>query len=287
MVTQKQKDSPITAAAVLRLFFHDCEVGGCDGSILISSTAFNKAERDAEPNLVLPGDAFDVILRAKTALEIQCPGIVSCSDILATAARDLVSMVGGPQYNVPLGRKDGLESNASRVEANLPTPNMSLSKVISLYTSKGFTVQEMVALAGARTIGFSPCKEFSNRLFNFSKTSDTDPALSPKYAEALKKLCANYTQDASMTAFNDVITPNKFDNMYYQNLQKGLGLLPVDQALAVDERTKPFVHLYASNDTAFLQDFGRAMEKLSVYKVKTGKEGEVRRRCDHFNTVNL
>ncbi|KAF2325362.1 hypothetical protein GH714_027146 [Hevea brasiliensis] len=239
---------PTLPAAVLRLFFHDCAVEGCDGSILISSTSFNKAERDAEPNLLLPGDAFDVVVRAKTALELQCPGIVSCSDILATAVRDLVSMVGGPKYSVPLGRKDGLESNAARVEGNLPSPTMPLSKIIFLYASKGFSVQEMVALAGARTIGFSQCKEFSNRLFNFSKSSDSDPAYSHKYAEALKKLCANYTQDPSMSAYND--------------------------ELAVDERTKPFVDLYASNSTAFFQDFALAMEKLSVYKVKTDREGE-------------
>ncbi|CAN1284575.1 Peroxidase 31 [Linum perenne] len=56
------------------------------------------------PNL--PGDAFDLVVRAKTALELTCPNTVSCSDILAVATRDLVTMVGGPFYNVPLGRLD-------------------------------------------------------------------------------------------------------------------------------------------------------------------------------------
>ncbi|KAG5604340.1 hypothetical protein H5410_025832 [Solanum commersonii] len=44
------------------------------------------------------GDAYDVVTRAKTALELQCPGIVSCADILAIAIRDLITMVGGPFY---------------------------------------------------------------------------------------------------------------------------------------------------------------------------------------------
>ncbi|CAN1725620.1 Peroxidase 63, partial [Linum perenne] len=56
------------------------------------------------PNL--PGDAFDLVVLTKTALELACPNTVSCSDILAVATRDLVTMVGGPFYNIPLGRLD-------------------------------------------------------------------------------------------------------------------------------------------------------------------------------------
>ncbi|KAL5552960.1 hypothetical protein UlMin_040361, partial [Ulmus minor] len=86
IVQDKQLATPSTAAATVRLFFHDCMVEGCDASILIASNTFNKAERDAEINQQLSGDGFDVITRAKTALELECPGIVSCADVLATAA---------------------------------------------------------------------------------------------------------------------------------------------------------------------------------------------------------
>ncbi|KAL2505995.1 Peroxidase 63 [Abeliophyllum distichum] len=88
--TNKQISSPTTAAAAaatLSLFFHDCFIRGCDASVLISSTHFNKAERDADINLSLPDDGFDVVVRAKTALELACPGVVSCADIIAVAAR--------------------------------------------------------------------------------------------------------------------------------------------------------------------------------------------------------
>lgn len=282
-ITNKQITSPTTAAATLRLFFHDCILNGCDASVLVSSTPFNKAERDADINLSLPGDGFDVVVRAKTAIELTCPGVVSCADILAVATRDLVTMVGGPYYNVRLGRKDGFISKSSTVEGNLPRPTMSISQIIDLFQSRGFTVQEMVALSGAHTIGFSHCKEFSNVIYNFSKSMQSDPHYNPRFADALRSACSDFHNNPTLSVFNDIMTPNKFDNLYFQNLPKGLGLLASDHGLSDDLRTKPFVKLYGANQTAFFEAFGRAMEKLSVYKVKTGRGGEIRHRCDAFN----
>ncbi|KAG5091435.1 hypothetical protein JHK82_050213 [Glycine max] len=132
----------------------------------------------------------------------------------------------------------------------------------------------MVALVGAHTIGLSHFNQFSHRLFNFNKNSEIDPAYNPDYAAGLKKLCQNYTKDPSMSAFNDVITPTKFDNMYYKNLRKGMGLLATDSAMFDDSRSRPFVDRYADDEKKFFQDFARAMEKLSVLQVKTEGKGE-------------
>lgn len=51
------------------------------------------AEKDAEDNLSLAGDGFDTVIKAKQAVEAQCPGLVSCADILALASRDVVVLV--------------------------------------------------------------------------------------------------------------------------------------------------------------------------------------------------
>ncbi|GMI87806.1 hypothetical protein like AT5G47000 [Hibiscus trionum] len=287
VLSGKQLSNPTTAAATLRLFFHDCFVNGCDASLLIASTPFNKSELNADDNMSVAGDAFDLVARIKTALELECPGIISCADILAVSARDLVVMVGGPFYEVPLGRKDGKDSDPSIVDKNLPKALTPINDLLALFASKGFSTEEMVALVGAHTIGFSHCKEFANRLFHFSKTSDIDPSYNPTFAQGLRKLCHNYTVDPAMSAFNDVYTPGKFDNMYYKNLQRGLGLLSSDQAMATDPRTKPLVDRYAANQTAFYDVFARSMHKLSLYKVKENNDGDVRRRCDQFNTVQL
>lgn len=64
---------------------------GCDASLLLNSKGSNKAEKDGPPNLSL--HAFYVIDSAKKELEAWCPGVVSCADTLALAARDAVALV--------------------------------------------------------------------------------------------------------------------------------------------------------------------------------------------------
>ncbi|KAJ3679634.1 hypothetical protein LUZ60_017645 [Juncus effusus] len=283
-INAKQISNPTTAAGTLRLFFHDCFVTGCDASVLISKSS---AEREADINLSLPGDAFDAVVRAKAALELKCPGQVSCADILVLATRDLVQIIGGPRYSVSLGRKDSLFSNSKDADLFLPRTNMSSSELIHLFGTRGFSAQEMVALAGAHTVGFSHCKEFAGRIYNYKNKGwgVVDPRLNLNFAQALQRACANYLKDPTLSTFNDVMTPGRFDNLYYKNLPHGLGLLASDSVLMTDHRTRPFVLRYASNQTLFFEDFAKVMQKLSLYGVKTGMNGEVRRRCDSFNNI--
>ncbi|KAF8723586.1 hypothetical protein HU200_021543 [Digitaria exilis] len=288
VVSQKQLSHPTTAAGVLRVLFHDCFVSGCDASVLVSPNAFARSERDAAQSQSLPGDAFEAVTRAKTALELECPGVVSCADVLALASRVLVTMTGGPFYPLRLGRKDALASSPTAPDAELPLANSTVPRLIAMFAAKGFTVQELVALSGAHTLGFAHCSEFADRIFRRPVKGGGgavahDPAMNPAYAKGLQDACRNYQRDPTIAVFNDIMTPGKFDNMYFVNLQRGLGLLSTDQELWTDPRTRPVVQRYATNQTAFFADFARAIVKLGVQGVKTGRDGEVRRRCDMFN----
>uniref|UniRef100_A0ACD6AHX8 Uncharacterized protein n=1 Tax=Avena sativa TaxID=4498 RepID=A0ACD6AHX8_AVESA len=63
-----------TGASLLRLFFHDCFVQGCDASILLD----DGGEKSAGPN----ADSvrgFDVIDTIKASVEKKCPGVAPTS----------------------------------------------------------------------------------------------------------------------------------------------------------------------------------------------------------------
>ncbi|KAK7348673.1 hypothetical protein VNO80_23274 [Phaseolus coccineus] len=282
VTSQQFKESPVSGPATIRLLFHDCFVGGCDASILIASKGGSKelAEKDAEDNKDLKVEGFESVRKAKELVEKKCPGVVSCADILVIAARDYVHLAGGPYYPVKKGRWDGKISTASRVASNIPHANSTVDQLIKLFNSKGLTTQDLVALSGAHTIGFAHCKNFVARLYSYRGKGQPDPDMDPKLLHALRMYCPNFGGNSDIVAPFDATTPFLFDHAYYGNLQKKLGLLASDQALALDPRTKPFVLDFAKDNHNFFQAFVAAMDKLSLVKVVRGKKhGEKRRDC--------
>lgn len=275
-VSRALQDDPTLAGPLLRMHFHDCWIQGCDASILIDSSKDNKAEKDSPANLSLRG--YEVIDEVKEELERQCPGVVSCADIVAMAARDVVFLSGGPIYDIPKGRKDGRRSKIEDT-INLPFPTFNSSQLIKVFGQRGFTPQEMVSLSGAHTLGVARCSSFKNRLSKFDSTHDMDPSLDVDFAKTLSQTCN--AGDNTEQAFDD--TRNTFDNLYFNNLQNKVGLLTSDQTLFDSPRTKGFVNGYAFNEALFFLDFQQAMVKMSVLDVKEGSKGEVRRDCRKIN----
>ncbi|XP_052204695.1 peroxidase 50-like [Diospyros lotus] len=149
-VTKKFQQTFATVSGTLRLFFHDCFVQGCDASVIVVSTANNKAEKDHPDNLSLAGDGFDTVIKAKAAVDAvsSCRNKVSCADILAMATRDVIALAGGPSYAVELGRLDGLSSTASSVDGKLPQPGFGLDKLTSMFAANGLSRTDMIALSG-------------------------------------------------------------------------------------------------------------------------------------------
>ena len=62
-------------------------------------------------------------------------------------------------------------------------------------------------------------------------------------------------------------TPTTFDNEYFQQLLRGGGSFPTDKGLLQDQQTAMLVQRYASNQSAFFQDFTTAYQKMSLHGV--------------------
>ncbi|KAL6888473.1 hypothetical protein ACP4OV_009499 [Aristida adscensionis] len=285
-VRQHVRRVPTVAAALLRLHFHDCFVRGCDASVLLNSTAAGGvAERDAPPNLTLRG--FDFVDRVKGLLEEACPGVVSCADVLALAARDAVAAIGGPSWRVATGRRDGTVSSAEEALDEIPRPTMTFPELADLFASKGLGVRDLVWLSGAHTIGIAHCSSFAGRLYGAAGAAagnDTaDPPLDAGYAANLRaRKCRAAGGDAVVEM--DPGSHLTFDLGYYRAVVKRRGLLGSDAALLTDAAARADVEGVARGpEEVFFQVFARSMARLAAVQVKTGGEGEIRRSCAVVN----
>ncbi|KAF1886604.1 hypothetical protein Lal_00045837 [Lupinus albus] len=269
-VVQKHfnQDRSITGG-LLRMHFHDCFVRGCDASILIDSTKGNASEKTGGPNQTVRG--YNIIDDIKRTLEQACPSTVSCADIITLATRDAVAMAGGPRYNIATGRRDGLVSISSDTSI-LPGPDSHVSEALQIFISNGMTLNEMVTLLGAHTVGFVHCNFFSDRL------NDTD--LDIDLAAKLKKTCA---KNNPPSVFLDQSTPFVFDNQFYNQILLKRGVLFIDSQLALDPSSRGLVSTFARNGDNFQQSFADAMIKMGNIGVLVNNDGEIRNNCRVFN----
>ncbi|KAL2346643.1 hypothetical protein Fmac_000643 [Flemingia macrophylla] len=143
-VISSSSADPSIPGKLLRLVFHDCFVEGCDASLMLQG---NNTEQTDPGNRSVGG--FSVIDSAKRVLEKFCPGIVSCADIIALAARDAVEIAGGPRTMILTGRRDGMISVASNVRPNIIDTSFSMDEMVKLFAAKGLSLLDLVVLSGA------------------------------------------------------------------------------------------------------------------------------------------
>ncbi|KDP40039.1 hypothetical protein JCGZ_02037 [Jatropha curcas] len=268
-------------AKFLRMHFHDCFVRGCDASVLLDSTPNNAAEKAAAPNLSLGG--FEVIDEVKSQLEKECPGVVSCADIVALAARDSVSFqYQRPLWEVLTGRRDGTISRTSEAPSNIPSPLSNFTLLKQSFANKSLTVHDLVVLSGGHTIGIAHCNFFSNRLYNFTGKGDTDPSLNPFYAAFLKTKCRTLT-DNTTTVPMDPFSPLSFDTTYFHLLKLNEGLFQSDAALLTDKGSSNIVDELL-DPAKFFTEFAQSMKRLGAIEVLTGSAGQIRKNCRVVNS---
>jgi peroxidase len=264
-----KKDNTV-APGVLRLIFHDCFVRGCDASVLLAG---NNTERAALNNQGLHG--FEAIDAVKDAVEKECPGVVSCADILAFASRDTVILTKGVGWEVPAGRMDGRISLSTEPLQELPPSTFTSQQLISIFAGKGLTAKQMVDLSGSHTLGITHCLHLRDRIF-----TTIDPTIPKNLLRQLQRKCPSNT---SLTPLQiDRYTGNKFDTQYFRNIVRGRGLMTSDQDLFRDPATKPFVEANLKR-TTFDKNFAEAMVAMTSIEVKIGHEGEIRKHCQFVN----
>ncbi|KNA15337.1 hypothetical protein SOVF_099160, partial [Spinacia oleracea] len=229
---------------------------GCDGSILLNDTANFTGEKTAIPN-VNSVRGYDVIDTIKSQVENICPGIVSCADIVAVAARDSVVALGGPSWTVPLGRRDSTTASLTLANSDIPAPFLNITELLRSFSNKGFSPQEMVALSGAHTIGQARCTTFPTRIYNETNINST-------FATSLQANCPRNGGDDNLSPL-DRTSSTTFDNAYFTNLLSLEGVLHTDQELFNGNgtgTTDSFVSSYSSSSSTFFTDFSDAMVKM-------------------------
>ncbi|XP_021293835.1 peroxidase 29-like [Herrania umbratica] len=269
---------PTAPAAFLRLLFHDCQVQGCDASILLDSGALRGNSE------VVSGRNFGIrkletIEYIKYILEAVCPGQVSCADIIALAAKESVSLSGGPNIQIPLGRKDSTTCSRQAADTHLPSPDITVDQLLNIFMSKGLNVEESVAIMGGHTVGGGHCLNIAGRLYG----RHPDNPINPGFEALLRLYCPTKTPVTNLTIVPNDKTPLIFDNLYFRDVLMGKGLFTVDSSISRDPRTAPIVRQFAANVHHFFQVFSSAFVKLSSSNVLTKEKGQVRRECNRVN----
>lgn len=137
--------------------------------------------------------------------------------------------------------------------------------------------------AGSHTIGMARCENFRGRIYGDFESTMKNGMLSEAYLEKLKSVCPVHGGEDNITAM-DHLTPNLFDNSFYQQLLRGEGVLNSDQEMYSSFfgfETKDLVVKYAHDSAAFFQQFSDSMVKLGNI---LNQEGEVRKNCRFINT---
>ena len=228
-------------------------VQGCDASLLLDNSSSIVSEKGSNPNSN-SARGFEVIDEIKVALETACPGTVSCADILALAARDSTVLVGGPYWDVPLGRRDSLGASIQGSNNDIPAPNNTLPTIVTKFRRQGLDVADVVALSGAHTIGLSRCTSFRQRLYNQSGNGMADAS----YAAHLRQGCPRSGGDDNLFPL-DFVSPARFDNFYFKNLLVGKGLLSSDEVLLTKSaETAALVKAYADDVDLFFRHFAHS-----------------------------
>jgi peroxidase len=186
--------------------------------------------------------------------------------------------LGGPSYDVPLGRRDARTASQAAANNSIPAPTFNLDRLISNFASHGLSITDLVALSGSHTLGFARCINFRDRAYN--------ETLDGAFAASLRAACPPRTGAGDDNLAPLDATPTRFDDLYYAALLRRRGVLHSDQQLFAAGGfgvTDALVRFYAANTEAFRRDFADAMLRMGSISPLTGSSGDIRYNCRKVN----
>ncbi|TVY42564.1 Versatile peroxidase [Lachnellula subtilissima] len=151
------------ARAAIRECFHDCgtwdktqgSTGGCDGSLILASEAYNRAENGGLQN----------ISTKLTALSQKHPSVSIADLIVVASSVAIVTCPGGPRVQTYVGRKD---SSTPAPNGMLPDAHADAASLSVLFANKGLDAVDLAALLGAH----STSKAFTQPDMPFGASQD-------------------------------------------------------------------------------------------------------------------
>ncbi|GJW90880.1 heme peroxidase [Tanacetum coccineum] len=131
-----------------------------------------------------------------------------CPQALPTIKRVVEDALGGPTWDVKLGRRDSTTASQATANITIPSPFMDLPALIKSFEDQGLDEEDLVVLSGAHTLGFAQCRTFRSHIYN-------DTNIDPAFAGQLRTNCPQAGGDSNLAPLDP--TPSSFDTRYFNN----------------------------------------------------------------------
>ncbi|TVU51301.1 hypothetical protein EJB05_02712, partial [Eragrostis curvula] len=228
-------------------------------------------------------DAEDVVTAAVQDAAGNDPTILPA--LLRLQFHDCFVKTGGPAFDIPTGRRDGLTSNLRDADA-LPDADDPIDSLRSRFATAGLTDRDLVLLTAAHTVGTTACFFVKDRLYNFPLAGGrrgADPSIPAPFLAELKARCA--PGDLNTRLPLDRGSEARFDDSILRNIRSGQAVIASDAALVAGNATRALVDAYlGAAARRFRRDFADAMVRMGSIGAITGDDGEVRDVCSAFNS---
>ncbi|KAL1520688.1 hypothetical protein AB1Y20_022257 [Prymnesium parvum] len=166
---------------------------------------------------------------------------LSYADLWQLAAVVSIEIMGGPRVPFRIGRVDAVGSSDSAPEGMLPGAHSTAAELRAVFSRMGFNDREIVALAGAHTLG-----RCHPQYSGFSGPWTADPlSFDNQYYRDL--LAKHWTRNG------DVYVSSALDDVL---------MLPSDIQIASDPLFHEWAHSFAQDEALFFQAFSAAFQKL-------------------------